>query len=303
MMNKKLMPMVLSIVMLISIPVISVNASTATVTALPSLNMSKLVIDDFVNATFTYPSNSYISQELSGTSYSLKISNINVPQDSEAFQSFENALQNQDPSITLVNMSVSMSKTINSNNTALVINRNVIITAWVSGTFNRTSNKLTVNFGWKNFDVKNEIDVEDQGINFVGSNFFLFGPLNNKMMFLGFLNSIPLKQESTLNFSAFNTPLSQWARSYNPSDNMTSFSKAIQSTSIYSASLSINGQNYSIKIVSDPAFTINVPGYAVASGNNITIMQSPPTSVQYIAAIAVVIVIASIISIIYLKKK
>jgi len=301
MMNKKLLPMVLSIVMLISIPVISVNASTATVTVLPSLNMSKVVIDDSVNATFTYPYNSYISQELSGISYSFKISNINVQQDSDAFQYFENALQNQDPSITLVNMSISVSKTINANNTALVINRNVIITAWVSGIFNRTSN--AVNFGWKNFDVKNEIDVEDQGINFVNSNFFLFGPLNNKMMFLGFLNSMPIKQASTLNFSAFNTPLSQWARSYNPSDNMTSFSKAIQSTSIYSASLSINGQNYSMKIVSDPAFTINVPGYAVASGNNITIMQSPPTSVQYIAAIVVVIIVASIISIIYLRKK
>ncbi len=302
MMNKKLVPMVLSIVMLISIPVISVNASTVTVTALPSLNMSKVVIDDSVNATFTYPSNSYISQELSGTSYSLKISNINVQQDSGAFQSFENALQNQDPSITLVNMSISVSKTINANNTALVINRNVIITAWVSGIFNKTS-KLTANFGWKNFDVKNEIDVEDQGINFVNSNFFLFGPLNNKMMFLGFLNSMPIKQESTLNFSAFNTPLSQWVRSYNPSDNMTSFSKVIQSTSIYSASLSINGQNYSMKIVSDPAFTINVPGYAVASGNNITIIKYSPISFPYTAAIAVVIIIASIISVIYLKKK
>ncbi|MGC8558676.1 MAG: hypothetical protein ACP5NC_06780 [Nitrososphaeria archaeon] len=286
------------------------NAATVTVTAYPAQNVSNIVVNDSVYMIFTYPSNSFVSNELNGTSYSLKLSANSIPRDSGAFMSFQNALRNEDDnsSISLLNMSVTESKSLVANATTMVISRSTLINAWVSGIFNRTSSgKFVGNFGWKSFRVDSKFDVNFEGksedINFIGNSFF--APLGGKFMMMSLLMSAPLGQISqipTINFSAFNDPLSQWTRTYNSATGITTFTKSASSQTLYNASLSVNGKTYSIRVVSDPSYTLNIKGYALASGNTITV-TSPPANYAEYAAIAVVAVIVIAGTVMYFRKK
>ncbi len=291
---------------------IAANAATVTVTAYPAQNVSNLVINDTVNVIFTYPANSFVSRQLNGSSYSLQLSATNIPRDSGAFQSFQNALQQGDQqgnsSVTLLNMSITESKSLMANETTLVMSRSTIINAWVSGVFNKTaSGRIMGNFGWKSFKVNGKFDVDFNGqsedINFIGNSFF--APLGGKMGIMSLLMSDQLEELShlsTINFSAFNTPLSQWTRTYNSATGITSFTKSVPVETLFNASLSVNGNTYSIRVVSDPSYTLNIKGYAVATGNTV-ILTSPQINYAEYAAIAVIVVIAVAGAALYLRRK
>ncbi|BBE42135.1 hypothetical protein [Conexivisphaera calida] len=298
---------------------VAANAATVTVTAYPAQNVSNIVINDSVYVIFTYPAGSHISSELNGSNYSLVLSAINIPRDSGAFMKFQSALQggqgddqDQDQgynsSITLLNMSVTESKSLVANSTTMIMSRSTLISAWVSGIFNRTgTGKIVGNFAWKSFRMGDRLDVDFDGeaedVNFIGSSFF--APIGGKFMPMYMLMAAPLGQISqipTINFSAFNEPLSQWTRTYNPSTGITTFTKSASSQTLYNASLTVNGRTYSIRVVSDPSYTINVEGYAVASGNTIIVTSPPPNYTEYAVA-AVVVVVAVAGALIYLRRK
>ncbi|MDP7982543.1 MAG: hypothetical protein RAK18_05135 [Conexivisphaerales archaeon] len=296
---------------------VAANAATITVTAYPAQNVSNIVINDSVYVIFTYPAGSYISNELNGSNYSLTFSAINIPRDSGAFMRFQNALQGEDQgddqgynsSMTLLNMSVTESKSLVANATTMVMSRSTLISAWVSGMFNRTSSgELVGNFAWKSFRIGDRLDVDFDGetedVNFIGSSFF--APIGGKFMAMYMLMAAPLGQISqipTINFSAFNEPLSQWTRTYNPSTGITTFTRSASSQTLYNASLTVNGRTYSIRVVSDPSYTINVEGYAVASGNTIIVTSPPQNYTEYAAVAAAVVVVAVAGTLIYLRKK
>ena len=288
---------------------IAANAATVTVTAYPTQNVSNLVINDTVSVIFTYPANSFISRQLSGLNYSMQLSAINIPKNSGAFESFQNALRQGNSSITLLNMSITESKSLVANATALIIKRSTIINAWVSGIFNKTpSGRIMGNFGWKSFKVDSRLDVDFNGhsedINFIGNSFF--APMGGKLLIMSLLMSDQLEalsHISTINFSAFNTPLSQWTRTYNPSTNMTSFTKSVPVETLFTASLSVNNNTYSIRAVSDPSYTLNVQGYAVANGNTLILTSPPQTNYTEYAAVVVIVVIAVAGAAIYLRKR
>ncbi|MGC8613559.1 MAG: hypothetical protein ACP5L2_04910 [Conexivisphaera sp.] len=296
---------------------VAANAATITVTAYPAQNVSNIVINDSVYVIFTYPAGSYISNELNGSNYSLTFSAINIPRDSGTFMRFQNALQGEDQgddqgynsSMTLLNMSVTESKSLVANATTMVMSRSTLISAWVSGMFNRTSSgELVGNFAWKSFRIGDRLDVDFDGetedVNFIGSSFF--APIGGKFMAMYMLMAAPLGQISqipTINFSAFNEPLSQWTRTYNPSTGITTFTRSASSQTLYNASLTVNGRTYSIRVVSDPSYTINVEGYAVASGNTIIVTSPPQNYTEYAAVAAAVVVVAVAGTLIYLRKK
>jgi len=294
---------------------IAANAATVTVTAYPTKNVSNLVINDTVSIIITYPANSYVSQQLNGLNYSMQLSAINIPKNSGAFESFQNALQQGNEneqgnsSITLLNMSITESKSAVANATTLIIKRSTIINAWVSGIFNKSlSGRIMGNFGWKSFKVDSKLDVDFNGqsedINFIGNSFF--APMGGKLHLIALLMSNQfdeLSHISTINLSAFNTPLNQWTRTYNPTTNMTSFTKSVPVETLFTASLSINGNKYSISVISDPSYTLNIQGYAVANGNTLILTSPPQANYTEYAVIAVIVVIAVAGVALYLRKK
>ncbi|MGC8666477.1 MAG: hypothetical protein ACP5UK_07335, partial [Conexivisphaera sp.] len=217
--------------------------------------------------------------------------------------------QGYNSSMTLLNMSVTESKSLVANATTMVMSRSTLISAWVSGMFNRTSSgELVGNFAWKSFRIGDRLDVDFDGetedVNFIGSSFF--APIGGKFIAMYMLMAAPLGQISqipTINFSAFNEPLSQWTRTYNPSTGITTFTRSASSQTLYNASLTVNGRTYSIRVVSDPSYTINVEGYAVASGNTIIVTSPPQNYTEYAAVAAAVVVVAVAGTLIYLRKK
>lgn len=290
---------------------IAANAATVTVTAYPTQNVSNIVINDTVYMVFTYPANSFVSNALNGSSYSLRLSANNIPDNSGAFNSFQHAFINRhddNSSVSLLNMSVTETKTLVANTTTMVMSRSTEINAWVSGIFNKTaSGKVIGNFGWKSFEINRALNVkfdgESEDINFIGNSFF--APMGAKFGLMSMLMSAPLgqiSQISTINFSAFNEPLSQWTRTYNPRTGITTFTKTATSETLYNASLSVNGKTYSIRVISDPSYTLNIKGYALASGNIITVTSPPPNYAEY-AVVAVIAVIAIGGVLIYFRKK
>lgn len=278
-----------------------VLASTLKVVVGPSLNVAEIVATSNTTLVFTYPPDSKISGFLNGFNYSLSLSAVNVPPDSEAFLAFQHELRRGFENITLINMSVGLSVSAHANATALVVVKNVVVDAWATGIFNKTRSHVEGNFGWKSFVVKGDLDVDFEGrvieVNTVGSAMIL--PFGEDSWLAGFLLHVfgggPLWSSSTINFSAFNTPLSEWARSYNPATNTTTFTKSVGSNLLFREELSVNGQNYSVSLIYDPSSTISIPGYAVARGDTVIVEAAPPGVVQKNTAIAVSLIVLAVV--------
>ncbi|MGC8569270.1 MAG: hypothetical protein ACP5LW_04625 [Nitrososphaeria archaeon] len=281
-------------------PAIPANAASATVMAYPTQNMAELIINDSVYAVFTYPNGSFISRALNGTSFRYAFSVMNIPKGSDFFQSLQEAIQAQggnsqgenDPStnISLINASVILSKSFQANETTAIYIKKSTLILWLSGVFTRNGSQIVGNFSWKDFKIEKHLFVEENGqledINFFGED--LMGVLD--LGEWGF--EVP--QLSTINFSEFNQPLSQWNRTYNPATNSTIFTKTLSSQTLYFESLTINGRTYSFRIVSDPTYTISVQGYAVAQGNQLIVSRAPSPYPSYVIVyVAVVFIIVA----------
>ncbi len=294
-----LITMVLLLILSMAAPL--VGASTLQVIVGGSLKTAEIVATSHTNLVFAYPSTSLVSSALNGFNYSVELSAPNVPPESDAFQAFQHQLRRGFQNITLTNMSVYLSLDAHANTTSLVVTKTVVIQAWATGIFNKTNSRVVGDFGWKNFEVKGNLDVDFDGqtfdINTVGST-ILF-PFGGDEGLVGFMmhsfGGGPLWSASTINFSALNTPLSQWTRSYNPSTNTTIFSKTVSSTFLYREETSVNGENYTISLSYDPSCSITLPGYAVANGNAVIVQQAPPGSTQRGTAIIVSVAVIAIV--------
>lgn len=290
-------------------PVIPARATSVTVFAYPGKNLAEIYVNDSVYAVFTYPSGSFFSKILNGTSYSFSASVSNVPHNTDFYNNLQDALAEQDNAqgnengelnnISLINLSVIFSKRFFANETTAVYEKSSVLIFWVSGIFTKNGTEIIGNFAWKSFKIDKHMYLEEGGkledLNFFGEDF---------EDMLGFPEFLQIPEVSTLNFSSFNEPLSQWNRTYNPSENITIFTKSVSAQTIYSENLTVNGMSYSLKIISDPTYSIVVQGYAKAVGNEIYVTpapaQYPPYALAYIGSlfIAVIIVIS-----VYLTRK
>jgi len=304
-----MIPLIIGMMLYTAIPA---GASSVTAFAYPSKNVAEIFVNDTVYAVFHYPADSFFSRVLNGTSYSFSASVSNVPQNSEFFQNLQEALahsenENQDngdpanQSIQLLNVSVIISKKFFANQTTAVYVKSSEIIMWVSGLFTKNGTRIVGNFAWKSFNVDKHLYLMENG-NMEDLNFFG----DNLMERLGIEGIMELPEVSTLNFSEFNQPLSEWNRVYNPSTNMTLFTKSVSTQTIYSENLTINGKSYSLNVVSDPAYTIGIQGYATAVGNEVYVSSAPSQftayGTVYVVAVFIVVIVAAGVFIARRKK-
>jgi hypothetical protein len=304
-----MIPLIMGMMLYTAIPA---GASSVTTFAYPSKNVAEIFVNDTVYAVFHYPTDSFFSRVLNGTSYSYSASVSNVPQNSEFFQNLQEALvhsenENQDnggpanQSIQLLNVSVVISKKFVANQTTAVYVKSSEIIMWVSGLFTKNGTRIVGNFAWKSFKVDKHLYLIENG-NMEDLNFFG----DDLMERLGMEGIMELPEVSTLNFSQFNQPLSEWNRVYNPNTNMTLFTKSVSTQTIYSENLTINGKSYSLNVVSDPAYTIAIQGYATAVGNEVYVSPAPSQftayGTVYVVAVFIVVIVAAGVFIARRKK-
>ncbi|MCL5068335.1 MAG: hypothetical protein M1368_08295 [Thaumarchaeota archaeon] len=198
------------------------------------------------------------------------------------------------------------------NSSALVIIRTTNLTAWVTGIYNNTNGELEANLDWKAFTIRGSfivpMDGRNMDLNMLGSGMQeSLGDNNIATLFLSqSFGSDNIWSRPTIDFSALNTPLTNWTRHYDAATNTTTFSKNLNSQSTYSASVSVNGQGYSISMTSDPSSTVKVLGYATASGNTLVISNPPPSTSFEIIALVVLsstIILGTVYLVVRQKKK
>jgi hypothetical protein len=283
----------------ISIPVVS--ASTVNIALNPATGVSKVTGISTTTIIFTYPVNSSVSDFLKGYNYSMQVSG-NIARGQSSTNDFQDALRNYTPSISVENMSASLSTKAIANSTVLVVTKETNITAWVTGVFNESDGKVMANLGWKAFVIRGSFDVpldgHDFDLNMLGS--AVLEPLGGDGFASSFLvNSFGgdnIWSRPTIDFSALNSPLTNWTRVYDSSTNTTTFTKNVSTQSNFSSSYSLNGQTYALSMTYDPSSRVSVLGYASPSGNSL-IIESPPalssTTISALVLIAFVILAAS----------
>ncbi len=250
-------------------PALPAGAANVTAFAYPEKNVAEIYVNDTVYAIFHYPSNSFFSKILNGTSLSYSASISNVPHNTEFFHDLQEAfVQGENNAvnynISIINISVITIRKFFANETSAIYVKSSVMIIWLSGIFKKNGTEIVGNFSWKSFKINKHLYLMENGkmedINFFGEGF---------MGMLGMPEFLQVPEISTLNFSAFNQPLSQWSRVYNSNSNMTVFTKSMPSLTIYSENLTVNGNSYSLKIISDPAYTIDIQGYAIAVGDEV----------------------------------
>lgn len=298
--------MLLIPVLLMGIP--SVSASTVNITLNPTTHVAQVVGISTTTIVFTYPENSTVSRLLNGTSHTTNVTGY-IPHGETPVHDFEDDLRNYTSSISVQNMSVSLYTRSVANSTALVITRNTNLTAYVTGIYNSTNGTLTANMNWKAFKIDGSfmvpMDGQEVDLNMMGS--AMLQPLGDQSFASAFLSHSfgdkSIWSQPTIDFSALNTPLSNWTRHYDPGSNTTTFSKNVNTQSNFSASISINGQAYSISMVHDPSSSIKVLGYASASGNSLVISSPPPGTFSFETMALVVLVVAIVLGSTYVVIK
>ena len=198
-------------------------------------------------------------------------------------------------------MSASLSTKAVGNSTTLVVTRETNITAWVTGVFNTTNGKVMANLEWKAFVIRGSFEVPLDGHNFdlnmLGSAVLL--PLGDNGIASSFLtNSFGRENiwsRPTIDYSSLNSPLTNWTKVYNPSTNITTFSKNVNTQANYSSTVSFGGQKYALSMSYDPSSTVSVVGYASPSGNSLTIESSPP-SLSFTTISALILIVFLILA-------
>lgn len=99
----------------------------------------------------------------------------------------------------------------------------------------------------------------------------------------------------TINFHVFSVPLQQWTRVYDSSTNSTTFFYNATTNYSLNESVSMNGSNYSLKLMTDPSAAITTNGKAIPTSSNelvVSTASAPSTSRSSTGILAVVGIIA-----------
>ena len=255
-------------------------ASTLNISLNPSTNTATINAASTTDLILTYPANSTLSHQLNGTDTSFTLSGT-FHSDSTGVDALQSSLSHADPHIRVVNATYTYTLTAKGNTTTFVLDKQVNISAVVTGMFNVVNGTVHANMGWKAFALKGtlllNLDSRTVDINEVGSAFSM--QLSDRPYvlnsLLGMFGDGGLWHQSTIDFSALNSPLSSWTRNYDSSTNTTTYSKNISGSSTLNASYTINGQTYTLSIKSDPSSQVSIAGYATASGDSLSVQPAP----------------------------
>ena len=208
------------------------------------------------------------------------------------------------PAVHVVNATLSYQLHAFANATNLTVYRNLTIEMKISNITRKVGNNTTViDMSWRAFGVQGQLMSDFKGgmsvklpfsgmkeqadintnmdVNMLGD-MGDFGEDGQGGMFqLGsfFTNDgfgSHVSNFGTINFHVFSVPLQQWARVYNPSTNSTTFFYNATSNYSLNESVSVNGSNYSLKLMTDPSAAITINGQAVpTSSNELAVLNSP----------------------------
>jgi hypothetical protein len=275
-------------------------ASNLTVDLNPNTQVAKLTSVSTTNLLLNYPANSTLSAYLKGYNSSLAQSG-SFNSSSPAVLTFREHFHDEaNDKVSISNMTISYKYNVKANSTALVVNKETDITAWVSGAFKVSNGTVTANLGWRSFYISGALDVrlgnQTVDVNLVGASLTqsIAGKNLGAEMLSGMFAGGGLWARPTLNFSSLNSPLSSWTRNYDSLTNTTTFSKTVAGNSTFSAKYSNNGEAYSLSMTSDPSAAISTRGYAQAAGDSLVISTAPvylnPISWVAVAAAAGLVV-------------
>jgi hypothetical protein len=284
-------------------------ASTLTVDLNPTTQVAKLTSTSTTNFVLSYPANSTLSSYLKGYNSSSSLSG-SFNSSSGGLRHFLEAFRDgAGENVSVTNMTVSYSYSANANSTALVVEKQTTITGSVAGLFKVTNGSVTADLGWRSFYVSGALDLDlgnqTVDVNLAGSAITqsIFGRGAGTALLSEMFAGGGLWTRPTLNFSSLSSPLSTWARNYDPLTNTTTFSKTVAGNSTFSASFSGGGGAYSLTMTSDPSASISTKGFAQAAGNSL-VFSKPPAYLDPLlwAAVAVVGVLAAAGSV-YLSRR
>ncbi|MDG7029641.1 MAG: hypothetical protein JRN38_05285 [Nitrososphaerota archaeon] len=294
--STKIVPLAALVAILVSLAPMA-SASTLTVDLNPQTQVAKVDSLSTTKIVFTYPADSVIAKYLENVSSSNSLNSSFTG--GTGVQELQDSFDGEDNSVAVHNMTVALSYSSKGNATALVISKKTNVTSWVTGVFKVVNGTVHADLGWRAYVVRGpmNLDMHDRtvDINMVGSTVqdslaahaFALGFILNAFGTSGVWNS------PTMNFTALNTPLSTWTKTYNSGANTTTFTKTIAGESTFSASFSENGQDYTLSEVSDPTGVIAVSGYANAQANSLVIAPAPAASPSILAAGAAIAIAAA----------
>jgi hypothetical protein len=275
-------------------------ASTLTITLNPASRTATVDSMSTTDMVLTYPADSMLSQQL--RNFSSSIARTGSFSDSDGAMYFQRWLDSHDGSIRVLGLNVSYTLQGKGNDTALVIHKVTEIKALVTGLFHVSNGTVVADMGWKAYRIDGAFDLNLGGhytdINTVGS---AWGEQlqDHPYMFQGvylMFGAFAIWQKPTLDFSNLNASLSTWTKNYNSATNQTTFTKTISGHSTVTASLTNNGQTYTLKETSDPTANVVTPGYASASGDSLVIQPGSgpmgPGPVWTLAALVALAVVA-----------
>lgn len=305
---KRIAPFTALAIVLLSVAPLA-DASTLTVNLNPSTGLAQVSSSSVTKIVFTYPAGSALSNYLENVSSSVKL-NSSFTGGSSGAMELQGSFEHEDSHVSVRNMTVSLGYTATGNATTLVIDKVTNVTSWVSGVFSVVNGSVVANMGWRSFVVRGamDLDMEDHSvdINMVGST--MQTSLASRGTALSFLlNSFggrSIWDQSTLNFTQLDTPLSTWTKNYDASTNTTTFTKTISGTSTFTSSLDVNGQSYTLSASSDPTGVLSVQGYASPQGNSLVIGPAPASIAGYAElGVAVLLLAAAAGYFIYRARK
>ena len=241
------------------------------------------------------------------------------------------------PTIHVVNATLNYQLHAFANMTNLTIFRNLTISLKISNITKKVGNNTTViDMSWRAFRVQGQLMGNFRGymdlqvphdglkvqsnvntnmdVNMLG-NMGDFGEDGQGGMFqLGsfFKNDgfgSHVLNFGTINFNVFSVPLQQWARVYNPSTNSTTFFYNATSNYSLNETVSVNGSNYSLKLMTDPSAAITTNGKAIPTSSNelvVSTASAPTTSLSSTGTLVVVGIIAIVaigLSVLLMRRK
>ncbi len=287
-------------VFLLSVAIPGAYGSYLNVTVYPQKNLASVNLSSDTYLVLTYPENNNIKNKTWTYTASAKFTNTS----DSAISFIEGFLKSRYHNVTVDNMTLNFTLIGTLNWTTLQLYKHVTLNLWLTGIFNKTKSETNVNLSWKNFEVKGafkikgqngeEFEMNDMGDYLSGFSFFFMGDMMEKV-----------NNKSTLNFTALSKPISEWNRTYNPSTNTTTFSYTANENILLNASLTINGNKYTLLLKYDPSSTITTQGYATASGDNIIVLPNAPSTIDngtLIALVAVVVIVIGIVAAFAVRK-
>jgi len=277
--SKKLYPLVALALALVALSP-AAYASTINITLDPKTNTANINASSTTDLILTYPANTTLSHQLNGTDTSVTLKG-SFDRDSDATNAIQASIEQSNHDIRVVSANFTYTLTAKGNTTTFVLAKQINITALVTGVFVVHNGTVQANLGWKAFTIKGQLLLDLQShvvdVNEVGSAFSmqLVGKPYVMGAVLGMFGGDGLWHASTIDYSSLNSPLSTWTSHYDSSTNTTTYTKTINTESSLDAKYTVNGQTFTLSVRSDPSAQIAVQGYAVASGDSLTLQPAP----------------------------